>query len=241
MKMIAVIPARYESTRLPGKPLKTIQNKPMIQWVYEAVLASDYFDKVIVATDDQRIIDCVMSFNGLAVMTRSDHISGTDRVAEVAELYSYVDVIANIQGDQPFITKKLLCALLKPYLDKTNPEMTTVACQLKNDDFNNPNVVKVLLNKNGEALYFSRASIPYYREKGNAPVYCHLGLYAFQRDFLLKYSKMSVTDLERCEGLEQLRALENGYKILVTTTKDSIFEINTYNDLARAKKLYETD
>lgn len=238
MKMIAIVPARYASTRLPGKPLKIINDKPMIQWVYEAVKESCVFDEVIVATDDQRIVECVEAFNGKVIMTKSTHISGTDRVAEVAYKYKDVDIVANIQGDQPFITKEIIHALVLPFKNKNLVDMTTVACPLKEEDYSNPNVVKVLCNKKGEAIYFSRSPIPYYREKVQAPVFAHLGVYAFRRDFLLEYAKMDATALEKCEGLEQLRVLENGYKINVTVTKNSIMEINTYEDLERAKKCW---
>lgn len=238
MKMIAVIPARHASERLPGKPLKMIGNRPMVQWVYEAVANTGIFDETIVATDHEDIAACVRSFHGKCVMTKPTHMSGTDRVAEVAEQYADADVIANIQGDQPFVSGDAIRALVLPYMEGKRPEMATVACPLKEEDYLNPNVVKVICNLKGEAIYFSRSPIPYYREKLPAPVYAHLGLYAFTRDFLLQYARMKPTPLENCEKLEQLRVLENGYRIIVTQTGKSIMEVNSFEDLEKAQRMY---
>jgi 3-deoxy-manno-octulosonate cytidylyltransferase (CMP-KDO synthetase) len=237
MDILAVIPARYNSQRFPGKPLAMIGKYPMIQWVYEAALNCNSFKKVIVATDSEKIADCVRAFGGYVEMTSSEHLSGTDRVAEVAEKYENIDVIANIQGDQPFVSTKMIEELLKPYLNGQFPDMTTLACPLDmKRGYFDPNVVKVLCDKNNKALYFSRAPIPYFRNEGTVPVYQHIGLYAFRRDFLLNYKQLQPTQLEYCEGLEQLRVLENGYDIIVGYIDEIVFEVNTPNELVQAQK-----
>jgi 3-deoxy-manno-octulosonate cytidylyltransferase (CMP-KDO synthetase) len=238
MNILAVIPARYNSQRFPGKPLVMIGDRPMVQWVYEAAKSCPSFSKVVVATDSEAIADCVRSFGGAVEMTRSDHKTGTDRVAEVAQRYPQMGAITNVQGDQPFVTSKMLSELVTPYLQGELPNMTTLACPLdKQKDYSDPNVVKVLCDRNGRALYFSRSSIPYYRNQGTAPVFHHLGLYAFSRDFLTEYAKLIPTPLEHCEGLEQLRVLEHGYSITICQTQTAVLEINTPDDLLQAKSL----
>ncbi|MGC1310050.1 MAG: 3-deoxy-manno-octulosonate cytidylyltransferase [Phormidesmis sp.] len=236
MKLLAVIPARYDSSRFPGKPLVMIGDRTMVQRVYEAAQSCPAFSKVVVATDSEKVADCVRGFGGAVEMTRSDHETGTDRVAEVAERYPEMSAIANVQGDQPFVTTEMLTQLVEPYLTGKNPDMTTLACPLEgHDSYADPNTVKVLCDRHQQALYFSRAPIPYYRTQRPAPVYHHLGLYAFRRDFLAHYAKLEPTPLEQCEALEQLRVLEHGYRIVVCPTAASILEINTPEDLAKAK------
>lgn len=238
MKILAVIPARYDSQRFPGKPLVMIDDRPMIQWVYAAAKSCPAFSQVIVATDSQVIADCVHNFGGLVEMTRSDHKTGTDRVAEVAKRYPEMGAIANVQGDQPFVTAKMLTELVTPYLQGESPDMTTLACPLEQTtDYSDPNVVKVLCDRYGRALYFSRSPIPYYRNPIPAPVFHHLGLYAFRRDFLTEYAQLTPTPLEHCEGLEQLRVLEHGYSIIVRQTPKAVMEINTPGDLLQAQSL----
>jgi 3-deoxy-manno-octulosonate cytidylyltransferase (CMP-KDO synthetase) len=239
MNILAVIPARYASQRFPGKPLVKIGNKPMIQWVYEAAQRCPEFTKVVVATDDQRIADCVQQFGGVIEMTSSNHKTGTDRVAEVADRYPEMSVVVNAQGDQPFVTPLMLSQLVSPYLKGDSPAMTTLACPLDFDtNYTNFNAVKVLCDRYNNALYFSRSPIPYFRESGgNVPVYYHLGLYAFDRNFLSKYSQLTPTPLEHCEGLEQLRVLEHGFSIRVCLTEQAVIEINTPADLAKAIEL----
>jgi 3-deoxy-manno-octulosonate cytidylyltransferase (CMP-KDO synthetase) len=235
MKLLAVIPARYDSSRFPGKPLAMIGDRPMVQRVYEAAQACPSFTKVVVATDSEKIAACVRSFGGVVEMTRRDHETGTDRVAEVAERYPEMTAIANVQGDQPFATPEMLTQLVAPYLADQDPDMTTLACPLDSTTaYTDPNTVKVLCDRNHQALYFSRAPIPYYRNQHPAPVYHHLGLYAFRRDFLAHYAKLQPTPLEQCEALEQLRVLEHGYRIVVCLTDTPILEINTPEDLAKA-------
>lgn len=240
MKLLCVIPARFASVRFPGKPLAEIGGKPMIQWVYEAVLAAGVFDHVTVATEHEAIAERVRGFGGHFEMTSPAHPSGTDRVAEVANRLTTFDVVANVQGDQPFVTAEMLRALVAPFQRGENPEMATVGCPLPESNVNDPNTVKVLLDRRGYALYFSRSPIPYYRERHVAPVRFHLGLYAFQREFLLKYAKMEPTPLERCEQLEQLRVLENGHRIFVSEVAAPVLEVNTPEDLVRANVFVST-
>jgi 3-deoxy-manno-octulosonate cytidylyltransferase (CMP-KDO synthetase) len=233
--ILAVIPARYDSQRFPGKPLVKIGDHPLIQWVYEATVKCQAFSQVIVATDHPGIADCVTQFGGQVAMTRPDHPSGTDRVAEVARRYVDQEIIVNVQGDQPFVTAAMLESLIAPYCQGQSPAMTTLACPLPTDGPQDANIVKVICDQQSQALYFSRAPIPYYRHPHPAPVYQHLGLYAFRRDFLLTYAQLPPTPLEQCEGLEQLRALEHGYQIQVCLTSTPILEINTPADLAQAQ------
>lgn len=239
MDILAVIPARYSSVRLPGKPLALIGGKPMIQLVYESTASSNLFSKVIVATDSELILEAVKKFGGLAEMTDNNHRSGTDRVSEVASRHTKADVIVNVQGDQPFIDKEMLSQLILPYLNGKLPEMTTLCCPLNfESEYNNPHVVKVLCDKHGNAIYFSRAPIPFLKNPSEVlPVYKHIGLYGFSRDFLIRYSKMDRSSLECCEDLEQLRAIEHGIKIHVGFIKKNPIDINTYEDLEQANNI----
>lgn len=240
MEILAVIPARYASQRFPGKPLVKIGDKPMVQWVYEAAKSCPDFAKVVVATDDDRIADCVHQFGGEVEMTSSEHETGTDRVAEVSQRYPEMKVVVNVQGDQPFVTPQMLSQLVNPYLEGNSPVMTTLACPLDLSlSYNDPHTVKVLCDRLGNALYFSRSPIPYYRNHiEDAPIYHHLGLYAFEQQFLSEYAQLSPTPLEQCEGLEQLRVLEHGLKIRVCFTDKAVMEINTPEDLLKASQLY---
>lgn len=238
MKILAVIPARYDSQRLAGKVLALIGNKPMVQWVYEAAVGSNVFTKVVVATDSQLVADRVVEFGGEVEMTSSQHSTGTDRVAEVATRYPEFSVVVNVQGDQPFVTPQMLSELVTPYLEGELPEMTTLACPLDHDTaYNDPNSVKVLCGQKHQALYFSRSPIPFYRNPIEVPVYHHLGLYAFRQDFLETYTQLPATPIEQCEGLEQLRVLEHGYTIRVCQTAKAVVEVNTAEDLVKAQEL----
>jgi 3-deoxy-manno-octulosonate cytidylyltransferase (CMP-KDO synthetase) len=238
VKVLAVIPARHASQRFPGKPLALIDGRPMVQWVYEAARRCEAFDQVVVATDDAGIAAAVAGFGGEAVLTRADHPTGTDRVAEAAARCPDAGVVVNVQGDQPFVTPAMLRQLIGPYARGERPEMTTLACPLSPSAVADPNTVKVVCDRQMNALYFSRAGIPYYRERRPAPVYHHLGLYAFRRDFLQAYSTLAPTPLEACEQLEQLRVLENGHRIRVCLTEAPVLEVNTPEDLARANALF---
>ncbi|MFL0603891.1 3-deoxy-manno-octulosonate cytidylyltransferase [Cylindrospermopsis raciborskii] len=239
MNILAVIPSRYASQRFPGKPLVKIGDRPMVQWVYEAAQSCRDFTKVVVATDDDRVADCVRQFGGAVEMTRSDHETGTDRVSEVAVRHPEMTVVVNVQGDQPFVTPAMLSRLVSPYLKGEKIPMTTLACPLRWDEgYADPNTVKVVCDQLGDALYFSRSPIPYLRNTGRPlPLYHHMGLYAFERSFLAQYAQLTATPLEWCEGLEQLRVLEHGFKIRVCLTEQSVLEINTPEDLEKANCL----
>ncbi|MEM6401805.1 MAG: 3-deoxy-manno-octulosonate cytidylyltransferase [Cyanobacteria bacterium P01_D01_bin.116] len=240
--ILAVIPARYDSQRFPGKPLVKIGDRPIVQWVYEAAKQCPSFSKVVVATDSELVAQCVSGFGGAVEMTSSSHVSGTDRVAEVALKYPHAVAVVNVQGDQPFVTTQMLNSLVEPYLSGEKlPDMTTLACPLdKKTDYTDPNVVKVICDRHNRAIYFSRSTIPYYRNNLPAPVFHHLGLYAFRRDFLAQYAEFSPTPLEECEALEQLRVLEYGFSIQVCHTPNATLEINTPDDLIQAQSLIST-
>lgn len=237
-KILCVIPARLGSTRLPNKPLIILaDNKPMVQLTYEKAVQCKDVDKVIVATDSEEVAKVIRSCGGTAEITDAAIKTGTDRVAVIAQRYSDYDVIINLQGDEPFIKPEMLSTLVKPYLDGENPDMSTIASPIKSDEeYHDPGAVKVLFDQNKYALYFSRSPIPYFRQTIaglQIPVLHHIGVYAFRRDFLLKYTTMSQTPLELTESLEQLRALENGYKIKVCRVEGKTLEINTPEDLQK--------
>ena len=219
MKILCVIPARYASTRLPGKPLADIVGKPMIQHVYERSAQATIPQQVVVATDDEKVFQAVQQFGGKVVMTSSEHQTGTDRLAEVASKYAEVDVIINVQGDEPLIDPKVIDELAQEFLNDTALQMASVMSIMDTEDYQNPNAVKVVTDLNHNALYFSRSLLPYPRVAGKANVYKHIGIYAYKKDFLLKFAKLEPTPLEQSESLEQLRALENGYKIKMIKTK----------------------
>jgi len=240
MKNICVIPARYASTRLPGKPLKDICGKPMICRVYDRACLAKNVSEVIVATDDERIFQAVEQNAGQAMMTRADHKTGTDRLAEVAEKFPDADVIVNVQGDEPLIEASLIDELIEQFADK-DLQMATVATELVEEaEMKNPNNVKVIFDKNHNALYFSRSLIPYPRNVGKSKVYKHIGIYAYRRNFLLDYAKMESTPLEQSESLEQLRALENGYKIRVIESNCKFVGVDTEEDLKLVTEIYKS-
>lgn len=238
MNVLCVIPARYASTRLPGKPLKDIAGKPMICRVYERASKASRVAAAIVATDDSRIYEAVVQHGGKAVMTREDHPTGTDRLAEVAEKYQDVDLIINVQGDEPLIEPKLIDELAAAFDGDADLQMATVCTEITDaSEQQNPNNVKVVMDKQGYALYFSRSLLPYPRHEGT-PVYKHIGIYAYKRDFLLAYAKMAETPLEHAESLEQLRALENGYRIKVIKTPYRFVGVDTAEDLEKVNAIY---
>ncbi|MBR4904564.1 MAG: 3-deoxy-manno-octulosonate cytidylyltransferase [Selenomonadaceae bacterium] len=239
MKSICVIPARYSSTRLPGKPLKDICGKPMICRVWERASRAKSVAEVIVATDDERILQAVEKNSGRAIMTRADHKTGTDRLAEVAEKFPDVEVIVNVQGDEPLIEPTLIDELVAEFVADKDLQMATVATELTDaDEMNNPNNVKVVLDKYNDALYFSRSLIPYPRNAGKSKVFKHIGIYAYRRNFLLDYAKMEPTPLEKSESLEQLRALENGFKIRVIKSSCRFVGVDTEEDLKLVNEIY---
>lgn len=236
MKSIGVIPARYGSTRFEGKPLKNILGKPMIEWVYRRALKAK-LDKVVVATDDIRIYDVVVNFGGEAVMTSANHQTGTDRIAEVAEKYKDYEIIINIQGDEPLIRSEMIDSLIKPFIEDENIVMGTLKHKITDEEeVFNPNVVKVICDKEDFALYFSRSPIPYKRIDNKIMYYRHIGIYAYRRNFLEKYTEMVQTPLEKTESLEQLRVLENGYKIKVIETEFEVKGVDTKEDLINIEK-----
>ena len=239
MKILCVIPARYASTRLPGKPLKDVAGKPMICRVYDRASQAKTLSGVVVATDDERILRAVEDHGGRAMMTAKDHPTGTDRLAEVAAAYPDVDLIINVQGDEPLIEPSLIDELGRAFDGDAELQMATVMTPMEDEaEQKNPNNVKVVTDKNGCALYFSRSLLPYPRNDAGTPVYKHIGIYAYRRDFLLAYAKMAPTPLERTESLEQLRALENGYKIKCIRTNARFVGVDTPEDLAKVNEIY---
>ncbi|MBS5936380.1 MAG: 3-deoxy-manno-octulosonate cytidylyltransferase [Veillonella sp.] len=240
MKFACVIPARYASTRLPGKPLADIAGKPMIQRVYEQVAKAKKPALIIVATDDQRVFDKVESFGGMALMTQPNHPTGTDRLAEVASHHQDVDVIINVQGDEPLIDADVIDQLADLFLEDADLQMATVASPLLEDEYDEPSAVKVICNKQGDAMYFSRSLIPYPRHAFINPPMKHVGIYAYRRQFLLDYAKMDPTPAEETESLEQLRALENGYAIRVIKTDKRFVGVDTPEDLERVNAIFNT-
>ena len=254
MSVVAVIPARYGSTRLPGKPLADIGGKPMIQLVYENTSKARGLERVLVATDDRRIEQTVKSFGGEVMMTSRRHTSGTDRLAEVARKIK-ADWLVNVQGDLPFVHAETIARAVGPMRRNPAVPMGTVCTPIYDaEEWRNPNIVKVLTDRAGFALYFSRAPIPYVRQGTLQPFgtqkrvragrrlwgYRHLGLYVYKRDFLLRFARLRPTALERVESLEQLRALENGYRIYVAEVDERSIEVDTPADLKKAARYVKT-
>ncbi len=252
MKVIAVIPARYESTRLPGKPLLKIRDKTIVQMVYERTSESTMLDEVLVATDDERICDHVMSFGGQAVMTSREHATGTDRIAEAVSGID-ADVVVNVQGDEPLITHRVIESILPPFQQDPDVQMTTIRTEITDRrDLFNPNVVKVVTDRNGNAIYFSRSPIPFRKTPQMALFfdvsyeevtqwYRHVGLYAYRKRFLTAFSQMEAGVLEKLEGLEQLRALEHGARIHVVDSQYTGVGIDTHEDYIRLKDFLGDD
>jgi 3-deoxy-manno-octulosonate cytidylyltransferase (CMP-KDO synthetase) len=239
--VLVVIPARYASTRLPGKPLVPLAGKPMIQRVWERVRQATSVTEVVIATDDERIRSAVEAFGGRAVMTRSDHRSGTERVAEVAVAHPEAQIVVNVQGDEPLIEPAAVDAAVEAIVSDDAVEIATLAVPITHTaDIMDPNVVKTVLDFDGNALYFSRAPIPWVRDRGG-PVHArhlkHLGLYAFRRAALLEFATFPQGDLERVEQLEQLRWLENGYRIRVAETEHDSVSVDMPEDVGRVESL----
>lgn len=240
-KHVAIIPARYQSTRLPGKPLADIGGRTMIEHVYRRATASSLVDAVIVATDDERVRDAVVGFGGIAWMTRSDHLSGSDRLAEVAAALS-CDLVINVQGDEPLLPPEMIDEAAAPLVTDPTIRMGTLCRRIEDpEDFTNPNVVKVVTDREGFALYFSRAPIPYTRGAAGGVearrAQKHIGLYVYRRDFLLEFARMTPTPLERAESLEQLRALEHGVRLRTVETQHDSVGVDTPADLERVRRL----
>ncbi|MDH4218454.1 MAG: 3-deoxy-manno-octulosonate cytidylyltransferase [Candidatus Aminicenantes bacterium] len=231
-----IIPARYGAKRFPGKPLALIGGKPMIQRVYEQTQEAELLRRIIIATDDERILEVCRAFGAEVQMTSSDHQSGTERVAEVAEKLE-TPIIINIQGDEPLLRGQMIDDLIKALQDNSVP-MATLAAKVNDlhlmDD---RDIVKVVVDKDGYALYFSRAPLPF---QPSDYFWQHVGIYGYQRNFLLEFRKMPVSRLERCEKLEQLRALENGFKIKVIETDSPTLSVDTPQDIIKLEKYLET-
>lgn len=245
MKFAAIIPARYASTRFPGKPLALIGGRPMIQHVYQQALACRQLSRVIVATDDTRIQHCVQSFGGEVMMTADHHPSGTDRVAEVAAQLTDIDIVVNIQGDEPFVQPGQLEQLCAMFAEPA-VQIATLAHPIKEEAFiHDPNVVKVVFSASNRALYFSRSAIPFLRglEKGEwssqGQHFQHLGLYAYRREVLPRLTQLSPSSLEQSESLEQLRWLQADFAIYLGVTPHKSLGIDTPADLERAEAWWQ--
>jgi 3-deoxy-manno-octulosonate cytidylyltransferase (CMP-KDO synthetase) len=258
LKAIAIIPARYDSVRFPGKPLALLKGKPVIQHVYENARTSQELDRVLVATDNDAIVEAVTTFGGEAVMTSPDLASGTDRIAEVANNLDY-DIIVNVQGDEPIIRGEMIDTVVR-LLDDKRASMGTLVRRVQDpDEIFDPNTVKAVFDKEGFAIYFSRSTIPYYRdefiktqdasfksqdkrtnspesEPSNLKFYKHIGIYSYRRNVLMDLTKLPQSDLEKAEKLEQLRALDNGYKIKVGKTDMETIGVDTPEDLKKVEK-----
>lgn len=244
MRVTAIIPARYASTRFEGKALADIMGKPMVQHVYERTCRASLVSEVIVATDDPRIEAAVKAFGGRVEMTSISHETGTDRLAEVAERIDS-EIIVNVQGDEPLIEPAMIDEAIQPLVDDETIVMGTLKSRVKNlHDFLSPNVVKVITDCNGFALYFSRSPLPFFRDKwddlkddafasGRLLCHKHVGMYVYRRDFLIHYARMPQTLLERAEKLEQLRVLENGYRIRVVETEHESIGVDSPSDLEK--------
>jgi 3-deoxy-manno-octulosonate cytidylyltransferase (CMP-KDO synthetase) len=249
MSVVAIIPARYGSTRLPGKPLAIIGDKPMIQHVYENAAKARALDSVIVATDDRRVEKAVRAFGGEVVMTSKRHRSGSDRLAEVARKLK-ADWLVNVQGDLPFIASETIARAVRPLRRDGSIPMGTVCSPIyEEQEWRDPNIVKVIKDAQGFAIYFSRAIIPYPRNSptqastrpGKKKVWGlrHLGLYVYRREFLLKFASLRPTLLEQTESLEQLRALYYGFRIMVADVDERSVEVDTAADLQRAQNYFK--
>ncbi|MBI3048694.1 MAG: 3-deoxy-manno-octulosonate cytidylyltransferase [Acidobacteria bacterium] len=241
MHTVVVIPARYHSTRCPEKILADIGGRPMIEHVYRRAAAAPGMDAVIVATDDERIASAVETFGGVVRMTRPTHRTGTDRIAEVAADLA-CDIVVNVQGDLPLIEPDVIAQAVAPLDRDPDLQMSTVRRRIGDQaDLNNPNVVKVVVDRHGNALYFSRSPIPFFRGPAEAGhyvhgMYKHLGLYAYRRPFLLTLTSLPRTPLEIAESLEQLRALEHGFRIATVETQYDSIEVDTPDDLERVRR-----
>ena len=237
-----VIPARYGSSRLEGKPLADIGGKPMVEWVYRAAGRARTVDTVVVATDDERVVRAVHAFGGTVLLTSRDHQTGTDRVAEAAGTVDH-RIIVNLQGDEPLIKPEAIDEVVRPLIDDEGIIMATLKKRIESrEELENGSVVKVVTDGNGFALYFSRAPIPCVRDEAKGAFssrlyYKHVGLYVYRRDFLLHFASLPPTPLEEAEKLEQLRALENGYRIRVVETAFDSVAVDTVDDLNRVREI----
>ena len=241
-KTAIIIPARYGSSRLEGKPLLKVAKKPIIQWVYEKAQQSKLADMIIVATDDERIFNCVKSFGGNVEMTSTAHKCGSDRIMEVVSRHPEISYVCNLQGDEPLIKPESIDSVIKNVKEDENADISTLIRILKSEEeINNPNLVKCVTDKNGFALYFSRSKIPFERNAGKSNFYGHLGIYGYKRKALEAMTTLAQTPLEMSESLEQLRALENGMKIKTSIVDFVPVGIDTKEDLEKFKQIVEKE
>lgn len=238
--IIVVIPARWGSTRFPGKPLIDIAGKPMIEHVYRQASRARGIDKVLVATDDTRILKCIREFGGECILT-GEHRSGTDRVAEaVADIEC--DIVVNVQGDEPIIPPQMIEQVIEPFRsDNSLPMASLKRAFREGEDPNSPQLVKVVTDIHNNALFFSRSLLPYPRDPQQSQPFLHIGIYAYRKNFLLKFSSLPSTPLEQTEGLEQLRALEHGYRIKVPTTEFFSIGVDVPEDIEKIRKHLKND
>ncbi len=244
--IVGIIPARFASTRLMGKPLADIGGKPLIQHTYESASNSKMINKIIIAVDDEKVEQVCREFGAEVVMTPKSLATGTDRIAHVINEMENVDIVVNIQGDEPFISGNMIDLAIEPHLFDKKVEVSTLVKRIESVvELQSPDVVKVVFDYNNNALYFSRSQIPYVRDSisdenaiENTEIYKHLGLYVFRRESLLKFTKLKSTDLENAEKLEQLRMLENGFIIKIVVTELEIISVDTPEDLKRARAYY---
>ena len=239
-KTAIIIPARYGSKRLQGKPLLKVCNKPIIQWVWEKAIQVKSADIVIIATDNNEIYDCAKSFGANVEMTSEHHKCGSDRIVEVAEKYPEFSYIINLQGDEPMINTSCVEEVIKLLKEDNNADISTLISEIKNEDVDDPNMVKCVKDINGYAMYFSRSKIPYERNMGIAKFYKHIGIYGYKREALFKMTKFPQPEIEQAESLEQLRALYNGMKIKTSVVEYNAIGIDTIEDFNAFKKLVES-
>lgn len=237
-KVIGVIPTRMAATRLPGKPLLPIAGKPMIQWVWERASQARSLDALYIATPDPEIIQTAQAFGAVALLTSHAHRSGTDRLAEVARLTDG-QIYVNIQGDEPLLQPEAIDRAIAPLLEDSTLMMSSLYTEAHPSEYDQPSIVKVVLDQQGYALYFSRSRIPYPRESTDLPVWKHIGLYVFRRELLLQFAEWMPTPLECTESLEQLRVLEHGYRIRMVYFEHAPIAVDTETDFARVRAILE--
>ena len=243
MKIIAMIPARYEASRFPGKLMKDLAGKTVILRTYEATKKANLFDEVYVVTDSAIIYNEIIANGGKAIKSKKEHESGSDRIAEAVENLD-IDIVVNVQGDEPFTKKEALSKLLEVFKTDAKKEIAIASLMLKMDDsaeINNPNNVKVVADEQNFAMYFSRSPIPYAREKSTAIYYKHIGIYAFRKEALLKFTKLPINHLEATEKLENLRFLANGLKVKMVETNQIAIGIDTPEDLEKANEIFKSN
>lgn len=239
-KTAIIIPARYNSKRLQGKPLLRVKNKPIIQWVWERAIEVKSADEVIIATDNKEIFDCTKNFGANVEMTSENHQCGSDRIVEVAQRHPEFEYIINLQGDEPMINKDCVEEVIKLIKEDNTADISTLLAEIKDEDLDDPNMVKCVKDINGFALYFSRSKIPYERNKNKCKFYKHIGIYGYKKESLIKMTSLPQAEIELAESLEQLRALYNGMRIKTAVVEYKAIGIDTIEDFNAFKKLVET-